>query len=89
MTVASKRNYRKEYDNYHSSEKEKKKRASRNAARRASIKAGKSKKGDGRDVHHKDGNSRNNKKGNLVSRSASSNRSYPRTKRARKVNPRS
>ena len=38
--------------NYQASEKEKKKRARRNAARRAMIKAGKAKKGDGRDVHH-------------------------------------
>ena len=38
------RNYRAEYDNYHSSPKQKKNRAARNAARAAMVKAGKVKK---------------------------------------------
>ena len=54
-----KRNYKAEYKRDHSSEKDKKDRASRNAARR--------KKGypAGKDVHHRDGNPRNNSAGNL------------------------
>ena len=47
------RNYRKEYDNYHSKPKQKKRRAQRNAARDMMEKAGKVKKGDGKDVAHK------------------------------------
>ena len=44
------RDYRKEYDNYHSSPKQKKNRAARNAARAAMVKSGRVKKGDGKDV---------------------------------------
>ena len=79
------RNYRAEYDNYHSSPKQKKNRASRNAARAAMLKAGKVKKGDGKDVTHRDGNPRNNSSKNLGVLKASSNRSYKRTKGARKA----
>ena len=42
------RNYRKEYDNYHSKPKQKKNRAKRNAARDIMEKAGKVSKGDGK-----------------------------------------
>ena len=55
-----------------------KKRNMRNKARRMAVKAGKAKKGDGKDVHHKDGNALNNKKSNLSVVSARSNRSYPK-----------
>ena len=79
------RNYRAEYDNYHSSPKQKKNRAARNAARAAMVKAGKVKKGDGKDVTHRDGNPRNNSSKNLGVLSASKNRSYKRTKKARKA----
>jgi hypothetical protein len=72
------RNYRKEYDNYHSSEKQKKNRASRNKARRTVP----AKKGE--DVHHKDGNPRNNKRSNLKAVPKAKNRSFARTKTARK-----
>ena len=41
------RNYRKEYDNYHSKPKQKKNRAKRNAARATMEKAGRVRKGDG------------------------------------------
>ena len=52
------RDYRKEYDSYHGSPKQKKNRASRNAARR---KMGKRLMGSAnKDVHHKDGNPKNN-----------------------------
>ena len=78
------RNYRKEYDNYHSKPEQKKKRAARNAARRALMKTGADRKGDGKDVHHRDGNPHNKSKANLSVTSKRGNRSYPRTKQARK-----
>ena len=68
------RNYRREYDSYHSSETQKKNRAGRNAARNSLKASGSVKKGDGKDVHHKDGNPRNNKKTNLSVVSKTSNR---------------
>lgn len=46
------RNYRKEYDEYHKSEEQKKRRAQRNAARRKAERDGKVKKGDGKEVDH-------------------------------------
>ena len=80
-----KRNYKQEYANYHSKPKQKKNRAGRNSARRAALKSGLVKKGDGKDVHHRDGNPRNNSAGNTVLRSASSNRSFKRNKNAGKA----
>ena len=62
----------------------KKKRNMRNKARRIAIKAGVAKRNDGKDVHHKDGNAMNNKRGNLTVKSASKNRSFPRTRSASK-----
>ena len=78
------RDYAKEYANYHSRPAQRKRRASRNAARRQAIKDGRVKKGDGIDVSHDDGNPLNNKRGNLSYIPKSKNRSYPRTKTARK-----
>ena len=75
------RNYAKEYANYHSRPEQIKRRSARNKARRLAVKIGKAKKGDGRDIHHRDGNPLNNKKGNLRSMSKSANRSFARTKR--------
>tara|TARA_B100000902_G_scaffold297305_1_gene284380 strand:+ start:4391 stop:4621 length:231 start_codon:yes stop_codon:yes gene_type:complete len=74
------RNYRKEYDNYHSKPKQKKRRAGRNAARRKMISSGKAKKGDGKDVHHRDRNPMNNKSSNLSVTSKAKNRSFKRKK---------
>ena len=85
--MVAKRNYRKEYDNYHAKPEQKKRRASRNAARTKMAKAGLVKKGDGKDVHHTTGNPMNNKKLSVKSKSA--NRSFARTKTAGKKNPRS
>ena len=79
-----KRNYRKEYDNYKGKKKQKKNRASRNASRASMKKKGKVSKGDGKDVHHKDGNPKNKKSSNLKVTSKSKNRSFKRTKSARK-----
>ena len=78
------RNYAKEYANYHSRPEQIKKRSSRNKARRLAVKEGKAKKGDGKDIHHRDGNTMNNNRGNLKSMTKSKNRSFARTKTARK-----
>ena len=80
------RNYKKEAK-YDSQPHVKKKRANRNLARRRATRAGLVSKGDGKDVHHVGGNALNN--GKLAVKSASANRSYARTKTARKKNPRS
>jgi len=79
------RNYRKEYDNYHSKPKQKKNRAKRNAARDIMEKSGKVSKGDGKDVGHKKPLAKggSNKKSNLKVASKSKNRSFKRTKTAR------
>ena len=79
------RGYKKEYANSHSSDKQKKNRASRNAARAKMLKSGRVKKGDGKDVTHRNGNPRDNSSKNLGVLSASKNRSYKRTKRAKKA----
>ena len=78
------RDYKKEYAKYQGKPAQVKKRASRNSARSAMAKGGKVKKGDGKDVHHKDGNPRNNAKSNLRVQPASTNRSFPRNKKAGK-----
>ena len=59
---------------YNGSAAQKKNRASRNAARRAAEKAGKVRKGDGKDVDHKNMNPRDNSKGNLKVMNKSQNR---------------
>ena len=72
--AVKKRNYKKEYDEYHSKPEQKKNRAGRNAARKKMVKAGKVSKGDGKDVDHKDRNPRNNSSKNLRAMSKSKNR---------------
>ena len=54
--------------------------AARKKARRKLEAAGKVKKGDGKDVDHKDRNPRNNSKSNLRVQSKSKNRSFSRKK---------
>ena len=76
------RNYKQEYKNYHASPEQKKKRASRNAARSEMEKRGKVRKGDGKDVAHRDNNPKNNSGKNLAVQSKSKNRSFARTKSA-------
>ena len=78
------RNYRKEYENYQGTEKQKKNRAKRNAARRQMEKEGKVTKGDGKDVSHKRPLAKGgtNKRSNLSVASQSKNRSFKRTKSA-------
>lgn len=80
------RDYKSEYENYHSSEKAKKKRAENNAARRKMEKAGKVSKGDGKDVAHSNNRTSDNRMANLKVQSPSSNRSFKRnTKAGRKA----
>ena len=90
MTYAkkkSKRNYRKEYDNYHGKKEQIKRRQSRNTANSIAKKKGIVKKGDGKDVAHKNGNPNDNRSNNLVAQTKSRNRSYSRTRNAKKRNP--
>lgn len=47
-----KRNYKKEYEEYHAKPSQKKRRADRNAARRKAMKRGAVRKGDGKEVDH-------------------------------------
>ena len=67
------RNYRKEYDNYHSRPEQKIRRAARNAARKLFADAAPDK-----DVHHKDNNPLNNDKKNLSLVTQHYNRKEPR-----------
>lgn len=78
------RDYKREYKVSHSSPEEKKKRASRNAARAKMEKSGRVHKGDGKDVDHKNTNANDNSSGNLRVKSSSANRSFPRNKKAGK-----
>ena len=68
------RDYKKEYEEYHGTPEQRKRRSGRNIARRIMKMAGKAKKGDGKDVHHKDGDPKNNKRSNLRMESRKKNR---------------
>ncbi len=81
------RDYKRE-QKYDSQPHVKKKRANRNAARAKLMKLGLVKKGDGKDVHHVGGNALK-KDSKLKAVPASKNRSYARTKTARKKDKRS
>ena len=48
------RNYKREYETYHARPEQKKRRASRNKARRQAIREGRVTKGSRMDIHHKD-----------------------------------
>lgn len=78
--VNKKRPYKKEYDEYHGTEEQKRNRARRNNARRKMEREGKVSRGDGKDVDHKKPLSKGggNGRSNLRVKSKSSNRSYPR-----------
>ena len=69
------RNYKKEYSNYHARPEQRKRRSSRNKARRKALKLyGKSKLFN-KDVDHRDRNPMNNSRGNLRIQSKRHNRS--------------
>lgn len=69
---------------YNSQPEQKKRRAQRNAARRKMEKAGKVKKGDGKDVDHKNMNTANNSTSNLRVQDKSKNRARNRGTGGRK-----
>lgn len=71
---ANPRNYKQEYDRYHSKDDQIKNRASRNKARRAVAKAKGKSAVKGKDVDHKDGNPQNNSLANLRLQSKHVNR---------------
>lgn len=73
--MKKKRNYRREYDLYQGRPDQIKERASRNAARREMMKAGKAHKGDGLDVAHKNDNEMSNDMDNLEMQTKKKNRS--------------
>lgn len=81
-----KRDYKKENE-YKKQPEQIKKRVARNAARRKLMAEGKVKKGDGKQVDHRNGDATDNRRSNLRVTSAKTNTSYPRTKGAHKKNP--
>ena len=83
--VGTVRNYKKE-QRYDSKPVVKKKRANRYLARRRAMRAGLVRKGDGKDVHHVGGNALNKNSRTKVM-PAAKNRSFTRTRNARKRNP--
>jgi hypothetical protein len=74
------RNYEREYALYHAKPEQKKRRAKRNEARAKMEKAGKVKKGDGKDVDHVSHNVNNNSESNLKVMDAGKNRAKNRPK---------
>ena len=74
------RNFRQEYLNYHASPKQRARRAARNKSRRKAVKDGRVRKGDGKDIDHKDGNPANTSRSNLRVQSKSKNRSHTKNR---------
>lgn len=75
------RNYAAEYK-YQGRPSQIRRRSQRNAARRKMVKAGRVRKGDGKDVGHRNGLDDGNSFRNLAVQSRRKNRSFPRTKRS-------
>lgn len=69
---------------YNSSPEQKKRRAQRNNVRRKLEREGRVKKGDGKDIDHKDYNTANNSRSNLRVRNKSANRADNRGTGGRK-----
>jgi hypothetical protein len=78
------RNFRKEYDNYHSQPAAKKQRAENNKARRIAKKKYGGTAIAGKDVAHKNNKTSDNRLSNLKIESKSKNRSFARTKTAKR-----
>tara|TARA_Y100001937_G_scaffold112175_1_gene159516 strand:+ start:104 stop:475 length:372 start_codon:yes stop_codon:yes gene_type:complete len=68
------RNYKRDYEQFQSKPEQIKDRASRNSARAEEKENGNVSKGDGKDVHHIDGNPQNNNRKNIKVVSKSENR---------------
>lgn len=81
------RNYKNEYKAYHAKPEQRERNNARKRARYALEKEGVVSKGDGKDIDHKDGNPMNGKRSNFRVVDKSKNRSFPRTKTAKKKNP--
>ena len=79
--MAAPRNYKREYKTYHAKPAQKKRRAQRNTARAKMVKAGRARKGDGKDVDHKNRNTADNSTKNLRVVSKSKNRSFARPRK--------
>jgi hypothetical protein len=75
---ARKRDYAKEYREYHAKPEQIERRAGRNTARRLMIEKGAARKGDGKDVDHKNRNPLNNSPSNLRITSQKKNRGWRR-----------
>ena len=75
-----KRNYKSEYEDFHSKPKQKIRRAQRNAARNKLLKSGAVRKGDGKDVDHISRQTSNNKSSNLRVTSQKKNRGWRKGK---------
>lgn len=84
-TAGSNRNYRQEYDRFHASAKQKKRRAGRNLARRKLERLGRVRKGDGKDVDHASRNTSNNSLGNLRVLSKARNRSTTQLTKQKRI----
>lgn len=76
MAAKKKRNYKKEYQNFHGKPEQRKKRSKRVLARRKMEKTGAVSKGDGKDIDHKKPlrSKGGNSKSNLRVRAKSANR---------------
>tara|TARA_R110000822_G_C15064371_1_gene467834 strand:- start:112 stop:360 length:249 start_codon:yes stop_codon:yes gene_type:complete len=81
----SDRNYTSEYANYQGTAEQRKRNDARKAARRKMTAKGKVTKGDGKDVDHKNGNPKDNTPSNLRVTTKRTNRSFPRTSKAKKA----
>jgi hypothetical protein len=85
--MATRESSKEYYEKYHASDKAKKQRAMRNAARREMEKDGRVRKGDGKDVDHKRAlsNGGSNADSNLRVVSVATNRGYKRDAKNRPI----
>lgn len=86
MTSRRPRNYKQEYADYHSTPEQKKRRASRNAARHLLAAKGMVYKGDGKEVDHKNMNPKDNRPSNLKAVSKKVNRTKQPKRKSRSNN---
>lgn len=75
FVLVEKRNYRKEYDNYHGKKEQRERRGDRVKSRRMAEDKGLVEKGDGKDVHHVNGDTSDNSEDNIKILPKSKNRS--------------